>query len=81
MFLCYASTKGAAFIDRALYLPKEWAKDAECRAEAGVPEEVGFATKPELARRMLESAGRQRARGVGDGRHHLWVGPQAQDVS
>jgi SRSO17 transposase len=56
VFLCYASTKGAAFIDRALYLPKEWAKDAECRAEAGVPEEVGFATKPELARRMLERA-------------------------
>src|SRR5918992_1607874 len=56
VFLCYASKKGAAFIDRALYLPKQWAKDAERRAEAGVPEEVGFATKPELARRMLERA-------------------------
>src|SRR5918995_1237280 len=56
VFLCYASKKGAAFVDRALYLPKEWAKDAERRTEAGVPEEVGFATKPELARRMLERA-------------------------
>jgi SRSO17 transposase len=29
VFLCYVSEKGAAFIDRALYLPKDWAKDAE----------------------------------------------------
>jgi SRSO17 transposase len=54
VFLCYASEKGSAFIDRALYLPKEWAEDEERRAEAGVPEEVGFATKPKLARGMLE---------------------------
>jgi SRSO17 transposase len=56
VFLCYVSEKGAAFIDRALYLPKDWAKDAERRAEAGVPREVEFATKPNLARRMLERA-------------------------
>jgi SRSO17 transposase len=56
VFLCYVSEKGAAFIDRALYLPKDWAKDAERRAEAGVPREVEFATKPKLARRMLERA-------------------------
>src|SRR5829696_5316192 len=56
VFLCYASKKGAAFIDRAPYLPRDWAKDAERRAEAGIPEEMGFATKPELARRMLERA-------------------------
>lgn len=56
VFLCYASKKGAAFIDRALYLPREWAKDHERRSEAGIPEEVRFATKPALARKMLERA-------------------------
>jgi len=56
VFLCYASSRGAAFIDRMLYLPKEWAEDAERRSEAGVPEEVRFATKPELARQMLDRA-------------------------
>ncbi len=56
VFLCYASKKGAAFIDRALYLPREWAKDQERRVEAGIPEEVQFATKPALARQMLERA-------------------------
>lgn len=56
VFLGYASTQGYALIDRELYLPIEWAQDQARRAEAGVPEEVGFATKPALARRMLERA-------------------------
>src|SRR5215207_6275815 len=57
VFLCYASEKGAAFVDRALYLPKKsWVNDAERRAEAGIPKDVEFATKPELARGMLERA-------------------------
>jgi len=56
VFLGYASPKGYAFIDRALYLPEEWTSDrVRCR-EAGIPDEVGFATKGELARRMLERA-------------------------
>ena len=56
VFLAYASPKGHAFLDRALYLPKAWADDPERRREAGVPAEVGFATKGELARAMLERA-------------------------
>jgi SRSO17 transposase len=56
VFLCYTSPKGAAFIDRALYLPKGWAQDATRRREAGVPEEVKFKTKPKLAEEMLRRA-------------------------
>jgi SRSO17 transposase len=56
VFLGYASRHGQALIDRALYLPKCWAGDAARRAAAGVPEEVGFATKPKLGLAMLERA-------------------------
>ena len=56
VFLAYASHNGGALIDRALYLPQEWADDQQRRQEASVPESVNFATKPELARQMLERA-------------------------
>jgi SRSO17 transposase len=56
VFLAYASGKGHALIDRELYLPKAWAEDAARRAAAGIPEEVAFATKPELARGMIARA-------------------------
>ena len=56
VFLAYASQKGVALVDRALYLPRSWTGDAEALAEAGVPEEVEFATKPELAIEMLKRA-------------------------
>jgi len=56
VFLCYASKEGAAFMDRALCLPKEWTDDPRRLSEAGVPEGVGFATKGELAKRMLQRA-------------------------
>jgi SRSO17 transposase len=56
VFLAYASRDGAAFIDRALYLPQEWTEDRVRRAEAGIPEETGFATKIDLAQRMLARA-------------------------
>jgi SRSO17 transposase len=56
VFLAYASRKGAAFVDRALYLPRGWTDDpARCR-EAGIPKMVRFATKLALARRMLARA-------------------------
>ncbi|WP_323071811.1 IS701 family transposase [Mycetohabitans endofungorum] len=56
VFLCYAGEKGSAFIDRELYLPKAWTEEPARCAAAGVPETVKFATKPQLARQMLERA-------------------------
>ena len=56
VFLAYSSEKGTAFIDRALYLPREWVKDTQRREEAGIPQTVRFATKGELAKEMLRRA-------------------------
>src|ERR687894_781739 len=56
VFAAYVSRHGHAFIDRALYLPKAWTDDAARLAATHVPQEVGFATKPRLAGRMVERA-------------------------
>lgn len=56
VFLAYASQRGAAFIDRALDLPREWTGDRERRSEAGIPTATRFATKITLAERMLARA-------------------------
>ena len=56
VFLAYASHKGHALIDRALYLPQAWCADAQRRAEVAIPEAVVFVTKPVLARQMIERA-------------------------
>ena len=56
MFAAYVSAKGHAFVDHALYLPKAWSDDGARRAAAHVPDTVGFATKPQLARAMIERA-------------------------
>jgi SRSO17 transposase len=54
--LTCAAPAGHALIGRSLYLPADWAADDERRELAGVPEEVMFATKPELAGRLLQHA-------------------------
>jgi len=54
VFLAYATGRGHALIDRELYLPAAWTEDRDRCAAAGIPEDVGFATKPELVVRMLE---------------------------
>jgi SRSO17 transposase len=56
VFLAYASPRGRALIDRRLYLPVSWTDDRARCAAAGVPAEVGFATKPQLAGDMIDAA-------------------------
>src|SRR5262249_13724896 len=64
VFLAFAGRRGHAFLDRELYLPKEWAADPDRREEAGIPAGGGGATKPHLAARV---APRARAGGGGGG--------------
>src|SRR5215472_176329 len=54
--LSYATKDTHVFLDRELYIPEDWAWDRARRAEAHVPEEVGFATKSQQAITMLERA-------------------------
>src|SRR5271154_4249140 len=56
VFASYVSRHGHAFIDRALYLPKDWTDDSERLKVVYVPDEVGFATKPQIARAMIARA-------------------------
>jgi SRSO17 transposase len=56
VFLAYASRHGHALLDRELYLPKAWTDDRDRCREAGIPADRGFATKPQLARQMLQRA-------------------------
>lgn len=56
VFMAYRSNRGHALIDRQLYLPQVWTDDRDrCRA-AGVPDEVEFAAKVQMARTMLATA-------------------------
>jgi SRSO17 transposase len=56
VFASYVSRHGHGFIDRALYLPKDWARDPTRLKAAHVPAEISFMTKPKLAARMIERA-------------------------
>lgn len=56
VFLGYATSVGRTFLDRELYLPNAWTQDRDRCREAGIGEEVEFATKPELAMRMIARA-------------------------
>lgn len=56
VYVTYAAPNGHTPIDRELYLPQSWVEDPDRRSRAGVPAEVGFATKPVLAARMLTRA-------------------------
>jgi SRSO17 transposase len=56
VYLLSATDAGHAMIDLELYVPRGWSKDPERLAIAGVPDQVGFATKPALATAMLARA-------------------------
>jgi SRSO17 transposase len=56
VFAAYVSDKGCAFIDRQLYLPKDWINDAIQRQAAHVPDSLRFVTKPEIAAQMIARA-------------------------
>ena len=53
VYLTYAGARGHAMIDRELYLPKSWTDDPERCTQAGVPDDIGFLTKPALATGMI----------------------------
>jgi hypothetical protein len=76
VFLTYAAPEGHVLLDRERYVPREWADDLERRREAGVPEEVAFATKPRHQAPtgpadVGASAGGRSPGGVGDGGQYL----------
>ena len=54
--LSVATHQGSLPVAYRLYLPKDWAEDAVRRAIAGVPDDVIFQTKPEIALRQLRQA-------------------------
>jgi SRSO17 transposase len=56
VYLAYAASRGYAFIDRALYLPRSWTDDPGRCQDAGVPADAAFATKPALALVMISGA-------------------------
>lgn len=64
--LAYVTARAYALVDFLLYLPKCWANDTARREAAGVPTQVGFATKPQLAIGLLRRA-------AGAGMAFAWV--------
>ena len=56
VYLTLVCGRGHTFIDRALYLPRSWTDAPDRRDQAGVPDEVEFATKPALAAEMISRA-------------------------
>ncbi|WP_452444394.1 IS701 family transposase [Nocardiopsis aegyptia] len=56
VYLAYTTPGAHALIDHRLYLPRAWTEDPARLRAAGVPEQVEFATKPELARQMIHAA-------------------------
>jgi SRSO17 transposase len=56
VFLGYACAAGRALLDVRLYLPRSWVADPGRCAAAGIPADIEFATKPQLAWQMIAAA-------------------------
>jgi SRSO17 transposase len=64
VFVGYVSSQGYTLLDRRLYVPAEWLTDdayAERRRQCGMPPEVTFQTKPELAQEMITAVVKSQA--------------------
>jgi SRSO17 transposase len=57
VYLAYVSRKEHALVDCRLYLPREWTGDRKRLNEAGVPGDVRFRTRHQLALDMLDEHG------------------------
>jgi SRSO17 transposase len=55
IYMGYASRKEHALVDKRLYLPKSWANDKARRKKCGVPKNIRYQTRHELALDMLKS--------------------------
>ncbi|MGW2769809.1 IS701 family transposase [Streptomyces sp. NPDC001275] len=66
VYLVYAGRRGHAAVDRELYLPRSWTADPDRCRDAGLDQDTTFATKPELATRMI-------TRFLDAGHHAAWV--------
>lgn len=58
IYMGYASSKEHALVDQRLYLPKDWARDKARRKKCGVPKNIRYQTRHELALDMLERNGK-----------------------
>ena len=54
VFCAYVTANGQAWVDFDVYMPQRWASDAARRRAAGIPDELPFATKPQLAMNQLD---------------------------
>lgn len=66
VYLVYAGRRGHAAVDRELYVPRSWTEQPNRCQAAGLDPDTSFATKPELATRMI-------TRFLDAGHHAPWV--------
>ena len=66
VYASYAAPAGHAIIGARLYVPRDWADDGGRRAAAGIPEDLEFKTKPQLAAQMVKEV-------IAEGRCPPWV--------